>query len=669
VSDGASDRSAESRTTPRIELEFLLDSIPALVSYIDAEERYQFNNRAYVDWFGMSSDELRGRHLQDVLGEAGYEAIRPHVHSALRGERCEFETLAAYKNGDVREIHATYVPDRDAGGSVRGFVAIVQDVTEKARAGRQVRAADARLSLAADAAQFGVWSVDASGEMEISDRGAAILGLAPGRHPIDAVRNLIDPDDYRENAERIRSALLARSDFDVQYRLNRPDGSQRWVSGRGRAAHDESGKVTAIIGVVQDITPAKELEAALRQQSEDNARLFEAAQKSREIAETANRLKDDFLATVSHELRTPLNAIMGWARMLSMGVLDHEHRARAIETIERNAVIQQRIIEDILDVSRIVTGKIRLDMTPIDLLPAVQAAIEAVKPSATARAVAVAPDLESDIGRVFGDASRVQQIVWNLLSNAIKFTPRGGSVAITLRRSNGSAVLVVSDTGRGIAPEFLPHVFDRFRQGDASTTRTHGGLGLGLAIVRHLTELHGGSVEASSDGEGRGATFTIRLPLDERHEAASDAASREVKAAYDTGRPLADVGVLVIDDEPDARELFRVILAQAGADVRTASSARGALMLLDDWLPAVVVCDIAMPVVDGYSFIAQLRARPPEAGGEIPSAALTAYARLEDRERALAAGYQMHIVKPVDPRELTRAVATLATPRSRPANT
>ena len=655
-------RPPESRNATAVELVFVLDAIPALVSYIDADERYQFNNRAYQEWFGRTAEELRGRQLLEVLGPDAYGAIKPHLELALRGQRVDFETLARYADREPREIHATYVPDTAPDGRVRGFVAIVQDISATARAAREVRSADARLSLAADAAQLGVWSVDGSGHIELSERGATILGLAPGRHPLETIRTLIDPEDYRQNTAHITEALSRRDDFDVQYRVTRPDGSRRWVSGRGRATHDDTGKPISIIGVVQDITPAKELESELRRQSDENARLFEVAQKSRETAETANRLKDDFLATVSHELRTPLNAIMGWARLLGMGTLDATQQARAIETIERNAVVQQRIIEDILDVSRIVTGKIRLEMSSIDLLPAVQAAVEAVRPAAAARGVTVETRVDDGIGRVMGDSSRVQQIVWNLVSNAIKFTPRAGTVSVRLRRAGTSAELVVADTGKGIAPEFLPHVFDRFRQGDASTTRTHGGLGLGLAIVRHLTELHGGSVEATSEGEGRGATFTIRLPLDLESIETSRAstAAGDAVAAPDRDGQLAGVRVLVIDDEPDARELFRVILAQAGADVRTAGSARSALMMLDEWLPTVVVCDIAMPVVDGYAFVAQLRARPQDAGAEIPAAALTAYARLEDRERARAAGYQMHIVKPVDPRELTRSVASLS---------
>ena len=663
MSDGESDRPASLDRAPAVELDFIFNAIPALVSYIDADERYQFNNRAYQEWFGRSAAELRGRQLLDVLGSEAYEAIREQVRAALQGDRVEFETLARYANGAAREIHATYVPDTAPDGTVRGFVAIVQDISAQAQAARQVRAADARLTLAADAAQLGVWSIEGtSGDIELSERAATIVGLTPGRHPRSILREMFNPEDHEVNRTQVQQAIRERADFDVHYRLTRPDGSRRWVSGRGRAAYTPEGGIAEIIGVVQDITPAKELEAALRQQSDENARLFEAAQKSREIAETANRLKDDFLATVSHELRTPLNAIMGWARLLGMGSLDATQQARAIETIERNAVVQQRIIEDILDVSRIVTGKIRLEMSSIDLLPAVQAAIDSVRPAAVARGVTVESRVDDTIGRIVGDSSRVQQIVWNLVSNAIKFSQRGGVVSVHVRRDEAAAELVVADAGKGIPAEFLPHVFDRFRQGDASTTRTQGGLGLGLAIVRHLTELHGGSVEAFSDGEGCGATFTIRLPLDEEHIETQRVANGDAAAQPEGDGQLTGVRVLVIDDEPDARELFRVILAQSGAEVRTASSARSALMILDEWLPEVVVCDIAMPVVDGYAFVAQLRARPAGAGAAIPAAALTAYARLEDRERALAAGYQMHIVKPVDPRELTRAVASLSAP-------
>ena len=566
--------------------------------------------------------------------------------------RCEFETLAPYKDGGPRDIHASYVPDRDEHGRVRGFVAIVEDVTEKIRTMRVIRSADERLMLAADAAGLGDWSVDpAAGEVVLSDRAAMIFGVAPGRHRRTDLQALIDPEDLVSRNAWVAEALRTHKHFAIEYRIVRPDGSRRWVSGRGRGVYSDAGELTGIAGVVQDITAGKETELAL--------------QKSRETAETANRLKDEFLATVSHELRTPLNAIMGWARMLRMGALDPSQRVRAIETIERNAVIQQRIIEDILDVSRIITGKLRLDMSPIDLAPSVHAAIESVRPSAVAKGVTLHAMLDAGIPPVMGDGSRTQQIVWNLLSNAIKFTPRGGSVTVTLRRSDGAAEIVVADTGRGIPAEFLPHVFDRFRQGDASTTRLHGGLGLGLAIVRHLTELHGGAVEARSDGPDRGASFVIRIPLTEPLVTPLSLGSRRAEAADENiGDPLRlnGVRILVVDDELDVRDLVGTVFRRSGAEVRTAVSSREALALVESWAPAVVVCDIAMPAEDGYTFIKELRSRPPERGGATPAAALTAYARPEDRERALAAGYQVHIVKPADPVELARAVERLVKP-------
>ena len=429
----------------------------------------------------------------------------------------------------------------------------------------------------------------------------------------------------------------------------RPDGLTRWLSGRGRGIYDEAGKMTGITGVVQDITSAKETEIALK--------------ASRAAAETANRLKDEFLATVSHELRTPLNAIMGWARMLSMGALDEAQRARAVETIERNAVIQQRIIEDILDVSRIITGKLRLDMSAIALVPPIHAAIEAVRPSAVAKGITLHAHLDERVGPIIGYSSRAQQIVWNLMSNAIKFTPPDGSVTVTLRRAGGRAEILVADTGRGIAAEFLPHVFDRFRQSDASPTRLHGGLGLGLAIVRHLTELHGGSVEARSDGEGCGSTFVIRIPLTEpRLAPAVPADTRPVgllAGRLEANLRLKGVRILVVDDELDARELVATVLDRSGSEVRTAASSREGLDLVDAWRPSVIVCDIAMPTEDGYAFIKELRSRSADRGGTIPAAALTAYARPEDREKALAAGYQVHIAKPADPVELAAAIERL----------
>ncbi len=407
----------------------------------------------------------------------------------------------------------------------------------------------------------------------------------------------------------------------------------------------------------------------------DNARLYEAARKARQEAETANRLKDEFLATVSHELRTPLNAIFGWSRMLRGGRLDEQSVARAVETIERNAKAQEQIIEDILDVSRIITGKIRLDVSPVEIGKVIEGAVDALRPTAETRSVRLQTVLDTKANLVLGDAVRLQQIVWNLLSNAIKFTPKGGRVQISLERINSHIELRVSDTGQGISKDFLPYVFERFRQADSSTTRAYGGLGLGLAIVRHLTELHGGSVAAESPGAGLGSTFIVRLPLAVMREGGSQldqppaprfhqAIAGELPAELDT--ELAGARVLVVDDEADARELLTIILRQCGAEVRAAADVAQGLTMLKQWRPDVLVSDIGMPGQDGYALIREVRALSSAEGGDTPAIALTAYARSEDRLKALRSGFQTHVAKPVEPTELSAIIAGLVRSHGRP---
>jgi PAS domain S-box-containing protein len=390
----------------------------------------------------------------------------------------------------------------------------------------------------------------------------------------------------------------------------------------------------------------------------DNARLYVAEQKARRDAETANRLKDEFLATVSHELRTPLNAITGWALLLRSGKLDPASSEQAIETIERNAKAQEQIIEDILDVSRIITGKIRLDVSTVEVAPVIDAAVDSLRLTADARQ----PSL------VLGDAGRLQQVVWNLLSNAIKFTPRGGRVQVALERINSHIEIKVTDTGQGINKEFLPYVFERFRQADSSTAREYGGLGLGLAIVRHLTELHGGSVSADSAGEGLGATFTVRLPVAAAREDSFAPTQTSVprfhqplseEAPTEFTEELAGVRVLVVDDEPDARVLLTTMLRQYGAEATAAGSTSEALETLKGWLPDVLVSDIGMPGRDGYELIREVRALSSEEGGDTPAVALTAYARSEDRLKALRSGFHTHLSKPVTPTELSATIAGL----------
>jgi signal transduction histidine kinase len=405
-----------------------------------------------------------------------------------------------------------------------------------------------------------------------------------------------------------------------------------------------------------------EIEERRRIESEREA-LLKREQFLRAEAEELSRLKDEFLATMSHELRTPLNAIFGWVTLLRTGRLDGATEERALETIERNARAQKRLIEDLLDVSRIVTGKVTLELGMIDARRVIEASVETMMPAAQAKGLALVPLLDAGVGPLRGDPARLQQIVCNLLSNAIKFTPLGGRVEIVLARRGPEAEIGVRDTGQGIKPEFLPYVFDRFRQEDGSISRRHGGLGLGLAIVRHLVELHGGTISAASDGEGRGATFTLRLPIRPSAAAGQGDEPRPIAAA--DAAALGGVHVLVVDDDPGAREVIAQILQSLGARVSLAASGSAALTLLFERKPHVLVADLGMPEMDGFALIEQVRALDPNLGGRIPAVAVTAYATMQDRLRALHAGYQNHIAKPVEAEELAAVIVSLTRPRER----
>lgn len=411
-----------------------------------------------------------------------------------------------------------------------------------------------------------------------------------------------------------------------------------------------------------------------RRIEEERERLLVQEQEAREQAVTANRLKDEFLATVSHELRTPLTSILGWSRMLNAGKLDEKNAARALETIERNAKLQAQLIEDILDVSRIITGKLRLEVQSVDLAAVIESALDGVLPAAQAKNIRLQKVLDTGASMISGDPGRLQQIVWNLLSNAIKFTPKAGRVQIRLERINSHVEITVTDTGQGISAEVLPYIFERFRQADSTSTRQHGGLGLGLAIVRHLVEMHGGTVEAESRGIGQGATFILKFPLvvmrthDSHsskgaggvHPSVRNNSSHNGAATSDCPPELDGLNVLVCDDEEDTRLLVTVVLERCGASVTSVASAQEAMAALQHSRPDILISDIGMPGEDGYSLIKKVRSLSIEDGGKIPAAALTAYARMEDRMKALRSGFQIHLPKPVEPAELVTVVANLA---------
>jgi PAS domain S-box-containing protein len=424
---------------------------------------------------------------------------------------------------------------------------------------------------------------------------------------------------------------------------------------------DRGKRVLGVNVVVVDITQRKQIE-------EDRERLLQKEKAAREEAETASQLKDEFLATMSHELRTPLTAILGWAHLLTGGDLGEAKARHALEVIEQSAKAQARLVDDILDTSRIITGRLQFDARPVDIESVFHAAIDVIRPSAEAKRI----DLRIEIGEsekiVFGDPSRLQQVIWNLLSNAVKFTKAGGNVVARLDRVDNQIEIAVTDTGIGIDPQFLPYVFDRFRQADSTPTRRYGGLGLGLAIVRHVVEMHGGSVWASSPGKGQGATFTVRFPAispEAEPPPGSEIGEPHPEQPFEQRpsrlvRRLDGVRALVVDDDPDTLEMLRFVLSESGAEVFTATSVGEAIRVLDHTEPNLLISDLAMPDEDGYELITKVRALPQGRGTHVPAIALSAYTRPDDRSRAITAGFQMHLCKPIDPEVLVDVVADLA---------
>jgi signal transduction histidine kinase/CheY-like chemotaxis protein len=432
--------------------------------------------------------------------------------------------------------------------------------------------------------------------------------------------------------------------------------------------------IRSIVSAVQSALRARNRQYEMRDQIDEIARM--AAEREQVLrreqaalreSERAGKMKDEFLATLSHELRTPLNAILGWSQLLRRADGDRELIAEGITVIERNTRVQVQLIEDLLDMSRIISGKVHLDIRPVEAESFIDAAIETVRPAAQAKNVKLTRIIRSGAGTIAGDSSRLQQVVWNLLSNSIKFTPGGGEVKLIVDRLDSQLQISVVDTGAGVDPKFLPHVFERFRQADSSTTRNHGGLGLGLglAIVKHLVELHGGTVAATSAGEGQGSTFSVILPAASRAgdpSTGDDSPANPQSDCLVDGKdaPLKGIKILVVDDEPDARRLIKRLLESCGADVLTADSAETALAIIARERPDLLLSDIGMPVVDGYELLRRVRALGPERGGALPAIALTAFARSEDRTRALLAGFLLHVAKPVEPRELIATLATVA---------
>jgi PAS domain S-box-containing protein len=662
-------------------------------------------NVAAERMFGYAAAEVVGQSIRLIIPEVR-QSEEDYVLAEIRAGKSirHYETVRQRKDGTLIPISLTVSPIYDDSGVVIGASKIARDITERARL---LAVAQEQASIAKKLTETGVAVAASLDQMtvvqKVTDVATALTHAEFGAFfynvvdpqsgdaymlytlsgvPKEAFANFPQPRATQIFAPTFHGEGVVRLDDvtkDPRYGHNppyhgMPPGHLPVRSYLALPVKAPSGNVLGglFFGHSQPSMFTEQHEqlaagiAAWASIALENSRLYANARD-------ADRLKDEFLAVLSHELRTPLNAILGYARLLRGGILSGDKAVRGLETLERNASVLTQIVEDVLDISRIVTGKVRLDVQPVDLPLVVHNAIATVQPTADAKGVRFQTIIDPRVGPVSGDPDRLQQVLWNLLSNAVKFTPKKGRVQIRVERVNSHIEITVSDTGIGIQPEFLPHVFERFRQADAGLTRDTSGLGLGLSIVRHIVEMHGGSVDAASEGEGRGATFRVRLPLMIVHEEDSREGRehpRTEKREPLTGlTSLAGVRVMAIDDEPDALGLLRAVLEAAGAEVITTSSASAALERVAEVQPDALVVDLGMPQMDGFDFITRLRASDDPTIREIPAAALTAFARSADRTKALQSGFEMHLAKPVEPGELVAAISTLIRRGQRRART
>jgi PAS domain S-box-containing protein len=644
----AEEKIRESEESYRILAETASDAIIR----IDENSMIQYVNTAAERIFGYAAKEMVEQPLMMLMPEELREHHRAGFGRYLKtGKRHlnwqSIEVPARHKDGRHFPLELSFGEYNR--GDTRFFIGIARDITERARAQQALHESEEKFrDLANSISQF-AWMADASGYIFwYNERWFEYTGTTLEEMQGWGWKAVHDPSEVERVTEKFKRHIAAGEIWEDTFPLRSRTGEFRWFLSRALPIRDAEGKIVRWFGTNTDV---------------------EELRQARLQAEQANRLKDEFLATVSHELRTPLNAILGWSNMLQSGKATEEIAARANETIYRSAKSQAQLIEDLLDVSRIITGKMKLESRPVEFAAVIEAAIDTLRPAINAKSI----KLEANFGHkpciIGGDEQRLQQIVWNLLSNAVKFTPVGGRVEVKLENDNSRARLTVSDTGKGIEAGFLPYMFERFRQEDASSTRRHGGLGLGLAIVRYLVELHGGTISATSAGENLGATFTLELPLifageGQTNQTAEKSKNRRESFSHGDGKKqmpqqLTGIRILLVDDELDTLEMLDAVLKAEGANVRAAISAADGWEILQNWQPDVLVSDIAMPDEDGYSLIAKVRELAPEKGGMIPAIAMTAYVRVEDRMRVLSSGFQMYVPKPAEPSELINVIAKL----------
>ncbi|HEY0427071.1 MAG TPA: PAS domain S-box protein [Pyrinomonadaceae bacterium] len=629
------------------------------------------NAEGSIESFSDRWLEMTGLKREEALG-AGWAQV-PHpddrekmliawTHSIKTGEPYDIEHRIRLADGSFRWMRSLALPRRNGNDEIIRWYGTTEDIHKRKVVEESLRQNRERLQMAMDAAKIYSWEMNpATGQVVWSKNIELVIGFSLPSDYKGTINDFVYAEDREMLAQNIRRAIENREPYESEFRLVNPEtGELIWLRGQGLVVEDLTGdRQPRFVGITQNINERKRAE-------QEREELLRREQIARQQAEEASRLKDEFLATVSHEIRTPLNAILGWSQMMMANKIRPQDMPGAIETIYRNAKSQAQLIEDILDVSRIITGKIRLEPQPVLLAPVIQTAVESLRPAIEAKNIRLHMHLDFEPRKALADPNRLQQVIWNLLSNAIKFTPEQGSVVIELASDGTQTKIIVSDTGKGINPEFLPFVFERFRQADGSSTRKHGGLGLGLAIVRHIVELHGGSVEVSSEGEDKGSTFTVCLPLSESvagEATKPDNGKTTTVSNGENAAPIVSDGkikglrVLLVDDETDTLEMLSVALRQSGAEVKAELSAAAALEIIKQWPPDVIISDIAMPEEDGYSFIKKLRALPIERGGAIPAIALTAYVGIRERTQVLSSGFQMYVPKPFEPSELIAALA------------